>query len=107
MNNDKTKSTPGPWRVSEGRSIEAQLDGEWVQLAAMNRTRWNYQNQDKNARLAAHQDADAQLIAAAPDLLAALKRLVQIEEEQADHGNLVVAMLDARAAIRKAEGTTQ
>src|ERR1700685_4246268 len=70
-----TKHTPGAWRIHDKRAIEAKFEGEWVQIAAMNRTRWSEPHQDKNNRLGAHLEADARLIAAAPmqhELLLAL-----------------------------------
>ena len=51
---------------------------------------------------------DAQLLAAAPELLAALKRLLQCYEEYPSgqyHGNEVIA--DCKAAIAKAEGRSE
>jgi hypothetical protein len=46
---------------------------------------------------------DAPLIAAAPDLLAALKLIVEADGEKS-LAQIVAAMPDARAAIAKAEG---
>lgn len=52
------------------------------------------------------QDANASLIAAAPDLLDALKAIVKSLAEQDDEGLIEHAqqMIDARAAIAKATG---
>jgi hypothetical protein len=65
-----TEHTPGPWRVNDERAIEAFFEGEWVQICAMNRSRWSMPEQDKNIRLSASLAADAALIARAPELLA-------------------------------------
>jgi hypothetical protein len=50
--------------------------------------------------------ANARLIAAAPDLLAALKRLIEVNETEAgdDVRQWAAAMLAAHAAIEKATG---
>lgn len=55
-------------------------------------------------------EANAALIAAAPDLLAALTRLLDIAEDQTgvradtDEGEMAAAQRDARTAIAKARG---
>jgi hypothetical protein len=55
----------------------------------------------------AERDANARLIAAAPDLLAALKKCLNfIENVDANFGTKISAADDARAAIAKAEGRT-
>lgn len=64
--------TPGPWFVSERRSICAKWLGEdEVQLASMSTTHWTQSDDGKNAKMAEALDANARLIAAAPELLAA------------------------------------
>jgi len=80
-----SKHTPGPWRIGALESGQAAVDGAsgaevtgWVSIP------------------------DAHLIAAAPDLLAALERLFRwgswpSEEHKQD-------MESARAAIKKARG---
>ena len=65
--------TPGPWRVGEGRSITAQFEREEVQIASMSRSSWTFPDGGKNRRLAAQMDANARLIASAPELLEALR----------------------------------
>ena len=89
-----SKHTPGPWTfvheggIDGGYFIDAKED-----VVVLPRGRLN--------------EADARLIAAAPDLLAALKRMEIADRKQAageiyDYSN---AVLEARAAIAKAEGT--
>lgn len=79
------KHTPGPWKVS----ADGHVLTEFVDDAILVRTG------DES------RDADARLIAAAPELLAALRKLA---DECADDGPSVKAMVGAVAAIRKAEG---
>lgn len=105
----KTKTqthTPGPWKIEEGKSIQAQFEGEDVQLCLVNTTRWSQPDNGKNLRLAVQSEANARLIAAAPDLLAVCKavalglrgaRIIKIPPAED-----FIDML--RAAIAKAEG---
>lgn len=86
--------TPGPW--------EADWDDDGEQLGIY---------QDRYAgnpiavmREGSNASADAKLIAAAPDLLAACKTAVAAFEMEAPDGNDVIAML--RAVIAEAEGAT-
>ena len=95
-----TAHTPGPWRVDATRQTAVRgFDGRHVATleAGSQPTR----------------DADARLIAAAPDLLAALRRVAPwIGKLIADGGHLqcvapqdaVGALDQAEAAIAKAKG---
>lgn len=88
----ETKHTPGPWTVSKsGVSVDAGPTGP--------RIRQERGAPDEELR------ANASLIAAAPDLLAAVKALLIV----AEHGECEAMHPDeadhmARAAIAKAEG---
>jgi hypothetical protein len=94
-----TQHTPGPWRVGDAAHTifgPKQADGSLaVTIASV----------AGNARVEDYR-ANARLIAAAPDLLAALKAVSAI----AEHGPSVVDALGfqnvraIRAAIAKAEG---
>lgn len=77
--------TPGPWAIKQGTRIEA-ADGTTV--AAID-------------RFIPPSGADAALIAAAPELLAAL--IAMIEMERSEKNRLATLKL-ARAAIAKATG---
>jgi hypothetical protein len=85
--------TPGPWRVSGIGTIESEGDNPECIASVMPR------NLSENARL----------IAAAPCLLAALRRLVDHDMTYfrgfvADGQISQAAVMSARAAIAKAEG---
>lgn len=95
----ETTHTPGPWTrdgTPEGLRICApfdQLGPRGVTVAEVSRA-WK---DDAEAR------ADANLIAAAPDLLAALSRLVEWIDCGCDPSSK--SLDSARAAIAKARGT--
>ena len=90
------KHTPGPWVPEDGGGkgswIKSEVNGEWAALACG--------SDDLTA------EANADLIAAAPDLLKALKYIVaECDEDMDDDYNPHAAPLaNARAAIAKAEG---
>ena len=79
-----TKHTPGPWRVANGVQIRSARD----QIAKV----WMMRNGEGNA--------NARLIAAAPELLEALKA-VTLSTDAVAYG---AALHQARAAIAKAGG---
>jgi hypothetical protein len=89
MNN--TLHTPGPWKHD---------------------ATWGIIKHGKNEICALHSGniANANLISAAPDLLSALERLLQISQDELDqsatHDGLVncEALANARVAIAKAKG---
>ena len=98
-----TTHTPGPWRVSGYRlAVFAKLNGIKVVIADCNRT-LGYSESEANARL----------LAAAPDLLEALKQCrlalepyddVKPRDWKTDREKLAFAHQAARAAIAKATG---
>ena len=97
---DKTKHTPGPWRTKrEGFStvyVEARIDGGLIQeVAACGPTEAGRDQQEANARL----------IAAAPELLEALRGIMKLDEDLCSEGS-IEALDKARAAIAKATGET-
>lgn len=88
------KHTPGPWRVAgkrtgyiHGPDVQVCIVGNYrdTELLPFNKERW---------------DADARLIAAAPDLLAALKDTLRLLTQAA--GEDFNGVENARAAIAKA-----
>lgn len=95
----ETKHTPGPWVVKSARSgfyVESQFD---VIVESL----------DEYGRYGAIDDeANARLIAAAPELLEALKSIAEFwnrdQNEEAMIGACWHAVETAEAAIAKAEG---
>ena len=90
--------TPGPWRVEE---IELFETGSGVQVVAADGTviadNQTYYPQSLDP-------ANAHLIAAAPELLEALKAMSHVEARDPGHVESIRAFSLARAAIAKAEG---
>ncbi len=93
-----SKHTPGPWVVVGSRTkyVEARLVGSLMQeVAACGPTL-------ADEGYGQQQEANARLIAAAPDLLEALKAL--LERYALAIGNEGIECYQARAAIAKATG---
>ena len=92
------KHTPGPWGIKTTetgtKAVFSSSTGAWVAHTVRS--------------LSSTQDANARLIAAAPDLLEALNRVLpQYEALLKDCGLRSLGTADqARAAIAKAEGKT-
>jgi hypothetical protein len=91
--------TPGPWKVADRFYI--LMDDE----VACEVAKVCDENIDDD--MLGQCDADARLIAASPDLLAACHKLIDsdaaVEEDERKH-QLLLAKLLAAAAIAKAEG---
>ena len=81
---------PGPWRVIGNREGGIKVDSQQFFIALVTDG-------------VPGQDANAQLIAAAPDLLAALEALMKDFEAEALPG-FYEGLCEARAAIAKARG---
>ena len=101
--------TPGPWKVQ--RYLRPDLDDDpmgvyLVETAADALTPRYYEAEPETPELDAvhsENEANARLIAAAPDLLAALEKLVRANYGQPS-GVTVPALDQARAAIAQAKG---
>lgn len=92
--------TPGPWAVGG----ESGNDGEAEEIVAADRTIcWTADTftDEEGAAITDEDRANARLIAAAPELLAACKYLLE-NAEAAGWSEFMLA--DARAAIANAEG---
>jgi len=94
--------TPGPWQVIEDNhddyeeghiAIEADEAGRDVAVVVST-------NPESQVDLSPEEWANARLIAAAPELLEALRLLVMLDQSSIDDGD----WQRARAAIAKAEG---
>ena len=89
------KHTPGPWQYSfEGGTVAFIVETDGTTVAKLSVT----ENSTAHSAL----PANARLIAAAPDLLAALKAAVDLMEQE-DFATLTLVP-KFRAAIAKAEG---
>lgn len=98
----KTQFTPGPWEVDSGmvQTVAERLSsGLHIPIAWMDR-------EPNNGTLPVERDANAQLIAAAPDLLSAakdaLESLLRLPDTEGAYRVTNISQL--RAAIAKAEG---
>src|SRR5262245_8831819 len=72
------KHTPGPWTVDSDESIAVRPNGDGGRVCTLN---WLRGRQGLNGRREANEvEANARLIAAAPDMLAALTEIVSADE---------------------------
>ena len=98
--------TPGPWKATPANAGEWNIDGEGSNDWAIAVVCGGAGTEDPNGRT----DANARLIAAAPDLLDALGAFIAASEEPGPESKspraalLTTAWVKARAAIAKAEG---
>lgn len=90
--------TPGPWNIAIRNRHEGECaPGLWITGAN------NTVVDTGNLKAWPLSDANARLIAAAPDMLAALRWLVEAVEDN-DAGSLESAVARAKAAIARATG---
>ena len=101
---DTPKHTPGPWRIH--RYAACVVEGEDGRTVA---TTGGYSDNTSDGAYVVENEANAHLIAAAPDLLATLKSTVIALEECADClDSYRIGQLEAaRSAIAKAEGRVE
>lgn len=86
--------TPGPWHYGQAKSGASRVfSGNWEIVRAM--SAHGLRKVPKEER-----EANARLIAAAPDLLQQLEALVV----QIEHSNRLIVPLNVRLAINKARG---
>lgn len=98
----KTTHTPGPWELQSGRSIVTSSGNFYLSYG-------KDKNGNPNFRDFCELDRNAQLIAAAPDLLAALEDAEFLLRKAAQlqgpmHDSFKRSAEDAREAIAKAKG---
>ena len=94
----ETKHTPGPWnsRIKSERTWNVGVyDAQGNEVAHVS---------VKSALTAHRRDADARLIAAAPDLLSALQQIECLDDSVIGVNRIEYARNIARAAIAKATG---
>jgi hypothetical protein len=95
MSEQETSYTPGPWEVFDSHSGIYILDS--AEQAAICKIEWRLED-----------EANARLIASAPELLRSLRDILGYMERGNFADNRLVAMkIDARAAIAKAEWSVQ
>ena len=99
-----TEFTPGPWKYSTGSVYKAEsVDADGYPTSAI-----EHMDRENPDTFGAERDANARLIAAAPDLLEALQELVaEVENNEAlnHHAFETTGFNMAFAAIAKAEGS--
>lgn len=91
------KHTPGPWNI--GKGAYGALHVGPATLAHPGRDRMLYDTQ-RGRDLQAQREADAVLIAAAPDMLAALENIVRCCDAN-DGDSLANAVEEARAIVAR------
>ncbi len=97
------KHTPGPWKVSTTYKDFAAGRAAIVPWSDQGRTLAEVR--PIKCYPASEVAANARLIAAAPDLLAACKRMVRASENHGSRKQMMnAAMIELRAAIARAEG---
>lgn len=97
MNTNKAKHTPGPWIVSsDGKAVRSSADI----MANYRRNVVNAGKRDDVEEMA----ANLALCAAAPELLAALERVLECHRLKISLDTNAGAVEQARAAIAKAKG---
>ena len=99
-----TKHTPAPWSVDTNtndlREAETIRGGDGVRIAATYKI---HEHRDDKTKAYYEARANSRLIAAAPELLEALRELVAYHGSDVDNG-LDELLTAARAAIAKATG---
>jgi len=95
LTTERTQHTPGPWEVSPYGNITSKSG----KIASVEQMPSNYESEKQ---------ANARIIAAAPDLLVALEQCVPIivRHANATFGDGVLTLQVARSAIAKAKGET-
>ncbi len=88
-----SEHTPGPWKINEASKIEIIAEGEPMVIA-----------RTPNKLYQKESEANARLIAAAPDLLDALTELLNGDHPNRQYIQGHPAAAKARAAISRATG---
>lgn len=100
----KAKHTPGPWRVFEHSWCDTSIGAPGTSNAIC-RLDINHATEESQEADEAQMAANARLIAAAPELLEALKACAAVcAGETTNKRGLISALEQARAALAKCEG---
>ena len=109
MSANKHKHTPGPWRVAGRRTFGPSTGARDITHTVVAMPHPNGEWEVIGVR-SANEEADARLIAAAPDMLEALEAMLAMYESAPEYPTMaeIDEMLavdeKARAAIKKARG---
>jgi hypothetical protein len=102
MTTPSSKHTPGPWKWAKSRGMNAYeihgADGSYIGDV------WGVDEPVPNGIKREHQKPNARLIAAAPEMLEALRDVLEMIATDDLVPESVSYMQQARAAIAKAEG---
>ena len=100
------KHTPGPWRPTFGQLVRVFPKGSNSPICGVH-IRGKFVGKQKRSHEEA--DANARLIAAAPDMLEALKEIETrlSGDGYVDSDDKVAGLMSIRAAIAKAEGVKE
>lgn len=101
-----TAHTPGPWSTDWGFIVAPDPNGVYPDLYIAEIAREDSEEPDRVASLEV-QEANARLLAAAPELLAALEYFYNISHDlpsSLEKGYLAQAQAQARAALCRARG---
>ena len=91
------KHTPGHWRI---KRLPDEVE---VEIVADEDSPRSWMERTVATVRVGNEEANAALIAAAPDLFLAVERLLR--EDDGGHGDLTMGLIeDAQAAIKKAKG---
>jgi hypothetical protein len=101
----EAKHTPGPWETS-GVRVTRAINGEWLQIVGPKGLVALTCYSDATTKDHVESHADQCLIAAAPDMLEALRDLCNRVDEDTNYVPESEAYLRARAAIIKATGAS-
>ena len=94
--------TPGPWETSVGRSAESRNVVEWWIVGPAGGDAIAYLD---TSQPEAEAQANARLMAAAPDLLAVARAFLALPDLGHTSADAAGALYDYRAAIEKARAT--
>ena len=109
----ESKHTPGPWRLDRHSSYSVEGDHpKWGRMSIASAGTWS-SNLVDGEELCLTQQANARLIAAAPEMLEALEALTRLVGNLCDlYGHSAktrlldtTALNSAKAAIKKARGS--